>query len=170
MVWEIFTLPKPGWVCSSSAWIVRYSLKVEVWIWISRFSLGINLEGTLIHEWSFSKYLLKIFLQISVFCLFTPAALLWCPWTCQCWQLETWHLMQTQCCSGIKTIYNNWLLVLCLKKMENTPMKMSFANRSRINTAHTSEDCSEKSKKTSQLSKKSLCYPTPTLPPQTSWS
>lgn len=166
-------LPKPGWVCSSWAWIVQYSLKVEVWIWTSRFSLGIHLEGSLIHEWptwGLSRYLPKMFLKISVFCLFTPSALLWCPRTCQCWQLETWHLMQTQCCSGIKTIYNNWLLALCLKQMENTPMKMSFVNGLRITTVHTSEDCSETSKKINQTTKKSQHSPTPTLPTQTSWS
>lgn len=164
VVWEIFTLPKPGWVDSSWAWIVQYSLKAEVWIWTSRFSLGIHLEESLIHEWQtwgLSKYPLKMFLKISVFCLFTPLALLSCPRTCQCWQMETWHLMQTQCCSGIKTIYNNWLLALCLKQMANTPMKMSFVKGSKIITVHTSEDCSETSKKTPNQPKN----PSTTLPP-----
>lgn len=151
VAWEIFTLPKSGWVCGSWAWIVQYSLNVEVWILNSMFSLGIHLKGSLICEWptwGLSKYPSKMFLKISVFCLFTPSDLLWCPQTCQCWQLETWHLMQTQCCRGIKTIYNNWLLALCLKQIESTPVKMSFVNGTRIITVHISEDCSETSKKT----------------------
>lgn len=81
-----------------------------------------------------------------------------------CWRPGTW-CKHNVVVVGLRLFTIYYLLftvtVLCLKKMENTPMKMSFVNGSRIITVHTSEDCSETSKITSQLTKKSPCSPTP---------